>query len=54
YVSAQPVAEKLYYGGRARISIATPIVGPNQLSTGQIWIQNGPAEELNSIEFGWA
>ncbi|XP_026460431.1 uncharacterized protein LOC113361392 isoform X2 [Papaver somniferum] len=54
YVSAQPVAEKLYYGGRASISVATPIVGPNQLSTGQIWIQNGPAEELNSIEFGWA
>ncbi|KAI3917706.1 hypothetical protein MKW98_021468 [Papaver atlanticum] len=54
YVSAQPFAEKVYYGGRAKISIANPTVDPDKFSTSQIWIQNGPTEELNSIEFGWA
>ncbi|MCL7051631.1 hypothetical protein MKW94_002792 [Papaver nudicaule] len=54
YVSAQPFAKKVYYGGSAIISTANPSVGQDKFSTGQIWIQNGPAEELNSIEFGWA
>ncbi|KAI3949968.1 hypothetical protein MKW92_017080 [Papaver armeniacum] len=54
YVSAQPVADKVYYGGSAKIAVANPSVDQNKFSTGQIWIQNGPAEELNSIEFGWA
>ncbi|KAI3843634.1 hypothetical protein MKX03_021034 [Papaver bracteatum] len=54
YVAAQPFAEKVYYGGRAQISIANPSVDPDKFSTGQIWIQNGPAKEVNSIEFGWA
>ncbi|KAI3883110.1 hypothetical protein MKX03_012510 [Papaver bracteatum] len=53
YVSAQPFAESVYYGGRAKVSIANPSIDPDKFSTGQIWIQNGPAEELNSIEFGW-
>ncbi|KAI3917304.1 hypothetical protein MKW92_040885 [Papaver armeniacum] len=54
YVAAQPFAEKLYYGASAKISVTNPRVDPDKFSTGQIWIQNGPAEELNSIEFGWA
>ncbi|MCL7033998.1 hypothetical protein MKW94_026637 [Papaver nudicaule] len=55
YVSAQPTAEKVYYGGSAKIAIANPSVDrPYKFSTGQIWIQNGPQKELNSIEFGWA
>ncbi|KAI3942234.1 hypothetical protein MKW92_021080 [Papaver armeniacum] len=54
YVSAQPFGEKVYYGGKASISVVNPRVDVDKFSTGQIWIQNGPAEELNSIEFGWA
>ncbi|MCL7037192.1 hypothetical protein MKW94_025679 [Papaver nudicaule] len=50
----QPSAEKIYYGGSSSISVANTRVNPGQFSTGQIWIQNGPSEELNSIEFGWA
>ncbi|MCL7038054.1 hypothetical protein MKW94_020537 [Papaver nudicaule] len=53
YVSAQPSAEKVYYGGKATIQVMNPGVDRNKFSTGQIWIQNGPAEELNSIEVGW-
>ncbi|KAI3835342.1 hypothetical protein MKW98_020458 [Papaver atlanticum] len=53
YVSVQPFAEKVYYGGKAKISIANPSVDPDKFSTGQFWIQNVPVEELNSIEFGW-
>ncbi|MCL7046962.1 hypothetical protein MKW94_006901 [Papaver nudicaule] len=54
YVAVQPFAKKVYYGGSATITVANPSVDPGKFSTGQIWIQNGPAEELNSIEFGWA
>ncbi|KAI3855924.1 hypothetical protein MKX03_027468 [Papaver bracteatum] len=54
YVSSQPFAEKVYYAGRAKISLANPRVDPYKFSTSQIWIQNGLAEELNSIEFGWS
>ncbi|KAI3880024.1 hypothetical protein MKW92_006740 [Papaver armeniacum] len=54
YVSAKPFDKKVYYGGSAKITVANPRVDPDKFSTGQIWIQNGPSEELNSIEFGWA
>ncbi|KAI3954649.1 hypothetical protein MKW98_019780 [Papaver atlanticum] len=54
FVLVLPSAEKVYYGGRAKISIANPRVDPDKFSTSQIWIQNGPVEEINSIEFGWA
>ncbi|OVA13933.1 protein of unknown function DUF239 [Macleaya cordata] len=55
FVSVQPSTEgKIYYGGKALINTQNPIVQKDQFSTGQIWIQNGPVEEINSIEFGWA
>ncbi|XP_026377875.1 uncharacterized protein LOC113272216 [Papaver somniferum] len=31
-----------------------PPVTPEQFSTSQMWIQNGPEEQLNSIEAAWA
>ncbi|XP_026377877.1 uncharacterized protein LOC113272219 [Papaver somniferum] len=31
-----------------------PSVTPEQFSTSQLWIQNGPKEQINSIETGWA
>ncbi|KAI3964245.1 hypothetical protein MKW92_012151 [Papaver armeniacum] len=54
YVSAQPFDKEVYYGGSARITVTNPSVDSDKFSTGQIWVQNGPAEELNSIEVGWA
>ncbi|KAI3837928.1 hypothetical protein MKW92_007979 [Papaver armeniacum] len=53
-VSAEIFAEKAYYGGKASITNVNPRVEMDQFSTAQIWIQNGPTDELNSIEFGWA
>ncbi|XP_026420022.1 uncharacterized protein LOC113316003 [Papaver somniferum] len=50
---AQPFAEKVYYGGSATISVTNSKVDPDKFNTAQIRIQNGPKEELNSIEFGW-
>ncbi|KAI3950375.1 hypothetical protein MKW98_003858 [Papaver atlanticum] len=31
-----------------------PSVTPEQFSTSQLWIQNGPKAQINSIETGWA
>ncbi|KAI3884255.1 hypothetical protein MKW92_013344 [Papaver armeniacum] len=54
YVSASLSDNKIYHGAVARISTQNPLVEPDKFSTAQIWIQNGPAEDINSIEFGWA
>ncbi|KAI3925318.1 hypothetical protein MKW92_020812 [Papaver armeniacum] len=54
YVAVQPDPEKVFYGAKARLSVTNPTVQSSQFSTSQIWIMNGPDEELNSIEFGWA
>ncbi|XP_026438020.1 uncharacterized protein LOC113336283 [Papaver somniferum] len=54
YVSAETFAEKACYGGKASITDVNSRVDLDQFITAQIWIQNGPTEELNSIEFGWA
>ncbi|MCL7035474.1 hypothetical protein MKW94_015110 [Papaver nudicaule] len=52
FVSVQP-SVGIYYGGKGRVSVENPTVGPDQFSSAQIWVQNGPDEELNSIESGW-
>ncbi|RZC75908.1 hypothetical protein C5167_000162 [Papaver somniferum] len=54
YVAVQPNPKKIFYGARARLSVTNPTVQSSQLSTSQIWIMNGPRENLNSIEVGWA
>lgn len=43
-----------FNGARAVISIHNPDVTEDQYSMAQIWIQNGPPAELNSIQAGWA
>ncbi|MCL7048084.1 hypothetical protein MKW94_029782 [Papaver nudicaule] len=56
-VSAQLSDKKSYYGASAKMNTRNPLIDhndPNKFSTAQIWIQNGPTEEVNSIEFGWA
>ncbi|KAI3967549.1 hypothetical protein MKW92_009249 [Papaver armeniacum] len=44
---------KAFFGASAHISVHGLELDNNQFSTGQIWIKNGPDEEINSIEFGW-
>ncbi|OVA01277.1 protein of unknown function DUF239 [Macleaya cordata] len=52
--SIEPNSSESYYGGSAVISIYNPKVEADQFSTAQLWIQNGPVDVINSIEFGWA
>ncbi|KAI3967562.1 hypothetical protein MKW92_009262 [Papaver armeniacum] len=44
---------KEFFGATAEISVHGLELNNNQFSTAQIWIKNGPDEEINSIEFGW-
>ncbi|XP_026416237.1 uncharacterized protein LOC113311640 [Papaver somniferum] len=43
----------IYHGVIDSFGIHTPSINPDQYSTSQMWIQNGEAEETNSIEGGW-
>ncbi|KAI3950377.1 hypothetical protein MKW98_003860, partial [Papaver atlanticum] len=54
FVSLEPTEGKKYYGGQVAIGIHNPSVSPGQFTQAQIWIQNGPEAEKNSIEIGWA
>ncbi|XVF11027.1 hypothetical protein REPUB_Repub07fG0234000 [Reevesia pubescens] len=42
-----------YHGALASINIQNPKVKMNQYSKAQIWLENGPTSELNSIQAGW-
>ncbi|KAG2289839.1 hypothetical protein Bca52824_049443 [Brassica carinata] len=44
----------IYRGAQADISIHNLTLQNNQLSRSQIWLENGPPGELNSIQVGWA
>ncbi|RZC86483.1 hypothetical protein C5167_030560 [Papaver somniferum] len=44
---------KAFFGATAYMSVHELKLDNNQFSTAQIWIKNGPDEEVNSIEFGW-
>ncbi|KAI3886450.1 hypothetical protein MKX03_036737 [Papaver bracteatum] len=54
FVSIEPSVGQIYYGGKTTVTIENPVVGHDQFSSAQIWVQNGPEEEINSIESGWA
>ncbi|KAI3849952.1 hypothetical protein MKW98_026866 [Papaver atlanticum] len=56
YVTVEtPYNEKNeYYGAKVSFGIHKPSVTSNQFSTSQMWIQNGPRDQTNSIETGWA
>ncbi|RZC76501.1 hypothetical protein C5167_000617 [Papaver somniferum] len=56
YVTVEtPYDEKNeYYGAKSSFGIHKPSVTSNQFSTSQMWIQNGPRDQTNSIEIGWA
>ncbi|KAI3837134.1 hypothetical protein MKX03_022183 [Papaver bracteatum] len=54
FVSVEELSEgKTYFGGAANMSVHGLELNSDEFSTSQIWIQNGPPEKLNSIEFGW-
>ncbi|RZC73078.1 hypothetical protein C5167_048560, partial [Papaver somniferum] len=53
FVSIEPVEGKSYHGGYVIMGAHNPSITPEQLSTSQLWIQNGPNEQINSIETGW-
>ncbi|XP_023636778.1 uncharacterized protein LOC111830071 [Capsella rubella] len=44
----------IYRGASATISIHNLTVQNNQYSKNQIWLENGPRDQLNSIQVGWA
>ncbi|KAL0862477.1 hypothetical protein Bca101_041595 [Brassica carinata] len=44
----------IYRGALADISIHNLTLQDNQLSRSQIWLENGPPGELNSVQVGWA
>ncbi|KAI3882465.1 hypothetical protein MKX03_025243 [Papaver bracteatum] len=54
FVSVEELSEgKTYFGGADNMSVHGLELNSDEFSTSQIWIQNGPPEKLNSIEFGW-
>ncbi|XP_019100749.1 PREDICTED: uncharacterized protein LOC104785634 [Camelina sativa] len=44
----------IYRGAEAYISIHDLTIQNNQYSKNQIWLENGPRHQLNSIQVGWA
>ncbi|XP_013624001.1 PREDICTED: uncharacterized protein LOC106329959 [Brassica oleracea var. oleracea] len=44
----------IYRGAQANISLHSLNLQENQYSKSQIWLENGPRNELNSIQVGWA
>lgn len=44
----------IYRGAEADISIHNVDVRNNQYTKSQIWVENGPRGQLNSIQVGWA
>ncbi|KAI3941949.1 hypothetical protein MKW98_009159 [Papaver atlanticum] len=42
------------YGVHAHINIANPTVGNDEFSSAQVWIESGPADDVNTIQAGWA
>ncbi|XP_024008104.1 uncharacterized protein LOC18994581 [Eutrema salsugineum] len=44
----------IYRGAEALISLHNVTVRDNQYSKSQIWLENGPRNQLNSIQVGWA
>ncbi|KAI3958034.1 hypothetical protein MKW98_020676 [Papaver atlanticum] len=54
FVSVEELSQgKSYHGAAALISTHTLELTYKQFSTAQVWIENGPEEEKNSIQFGW-
>ena len=44
----------IYRGAEAEISVHSLSLQDNQYSKSQIWLENGPSGQLNSIQAGWA
>ncbi|VVB02600.1 unnamed protein product [Arabis nemorensis] len=44
----------IYRGAQADISLHSVDVRNNQYTKSQIWMENGPRGQVNSIQFGWS
>ncbi|KAF8379083.1 hypothetical protein HHK36_028511 [Tetracentron sinense] len=45
--------ERALHGAKAYISAYNPSVAADQFSSAQMWIENGPFDQTNSIQAGW-
>ncbi|KAL5708549.1 hypothetical protein ACHQM5_019335 [Ranunculus cassubicifolius] len=52
-VRSNPNPKITYKGMEAQFNVYNPVVQGNQSSTGQIWIQNGARDVVNSLQAGW-
>ena len=43
-----------YVGAQGDINLWNPYVAPDDYSTAQIWLKNGPGDAFESVEAGWA
>ncbi|KAJ4982268.1 hypothetical protein NE237_033105 [Protea cynaroides] len=47
-------SDRNYYGGSVHLSIDQPVLySVNQFSEAVLWVENGPIDQLNSIQVGW-
>ncbi|PIA46355.1 hypothetical protein AQUCO_01500109v1 [Aquilegia coerulea] len=49
----KPKKNATYHGSKTYIAVYTPNMLPDQYSEGAMWINNGPPDQLNSIQVGW-
>ncbi|KAF8379089.1 hypothetical protein HHK36_028518 [Tetracentron sinense] len=45
--------DSVLYGAKAYINAYNPRVAADQTSSAQMWIENGPFDQINSIQAGW-
>ncbi|OVA09936.1 protein of unknown function DUF239 [Macleaya cordata] len=43
-----------FHGVHGYINVANPKVGMDQFSAGQVWVEGGPPDQLNTLQAGWA
>ncbi|KAF5194417.1 putative NEP-interacting protein [Thalictrum thalictroides] len=49
----KPQENAKYHGSKTYIAVYTPPMLPDQFTEGAMWINNGPPDQLNSIQVGW-
>ncbi|KAF8379087.1 hypothetical protein HHK36_028516 [Tetracentron sinense] len=46
-------SDRLFHGAKAHINVYNPRVAADQTSSGQMWVENAPFVNSNSIQAGW-
>ncbi|KAF5202775.1 putative NEP-interacting protein [Thalictrum thalictroides] len=49
----KPPNGALYFGARAHFNVHSLSVKADQFTTSQLWIENGPPDQRNSLQAGW-